>query len=158
MLVRLWVRRKGILPTTCSLQPPLHERKHPPLERLQKGRKQYFCHHLSLVRTFHNPAGIFPSYPEQSSRTENRLPNPLCPLPLHTFAHVILPPGVSLVLLPFPKSPPTLWKPKKDPSFPFQGLPQLWISIRNSKKKPPVSWELQCKEGHWEADLVFHQR
>lgn len=120
--VRLWVRRKGILPTTCSLQPPLHEGKHPPLERLQKGRKQYLCHYLSLVRTFHNPAGTFPSYSEQSSRSENCLPNPLYPLPLHTFAHFILLPRVSLVLLTFPKSSPTLWKPKQSPSFPFQGL------------------------------------
>lgn len=114
---RLWVRRTSILPTACSLQAPLRGRKHPPLERMQRGRRKYLCHHLRLVRTFHNPAWAFPSC--QSPCTvlwaSKLSPKPAVPTPPSTHLNMpFLPPAIC---------PPAISQILTHPSKPKQGPP-----------------------------------
>lgn len=102
--------------TACSLQAPLHERKHPLLERVQEVRRKRLCHDLRLVRTFHNRDGALPSNQSSCTSLWTRKP-PSKPIVstahFHTFAHATPSSGVPSAHLPSSKSLPTLHSPSK---------------------------------------------
>lgn len=90
-LLRVWVRREGILPTVCSIQTPLHEKKHLPPERVQRAEDGISAaiEGWSEPFTTQLESSFSSSHPEQSCGPESCLPNTLCLLSLHTFAPAI---------------------------------------------------------------------
>lgn len=139
-LLRVWVRREGILPTVCSIQSPLHEKKHLPLERVQRAEDGI----SAVTEGWSGPFTIqlepsFPSsHPEQSSGPENCLLNPLCLLPFHTFACAILSIWSTICLL---ATSQILIHPFKAQTRPCLSISGATLAVCKCRKQPGMVHE-----------------